>query len=76
MAHSSRFIGKYSSLYTVYRGKGTVNRKPSYNGGSQQEANLEGLPKGNTGCLKCITALSSLGTEKPQPFKGEGNKES
>lgn len=66
-----------TAAYIQLQGEGDrVNRKPSYNGGSQQEANREGLPKGNTGCLKCITALSSLGTEKPQPFKGEGNKES
>lgn len=41
--------------------------------GSQQEASQAKLHKGNTGCLKCITdqAFSGLGTEKPQPFKGE-----
>lgn len=63
-----------ASYIQLTGGKGTESPENYHAmGGSQQDANQAMLYKGNTGCLKCITdqALSGLGTDKPQPFKGK-----
>lgn len=75
MAHVSRFIGKYSSLYTVYRGKGPESTENHHTmGGVSRKPITKGCPRGTQDVSSASQHSVALGLRNHSPSRGRGIK--